>query len=285
MMQHNGRRLDGGRKPLLAAAAIAAVAGPVLFGVFTAPPIRAQSQPAAKPAFEVASIKPNTSGDRRVRFQITPGGRVALTNASAKMLIMMSFDLKPHQLEGGPNWLDNEKYDITAKAEGAANPDQLKVMMQSLLADRFKLAFHRETKEMSVYALVTAKSGSKLHATEATGEMKSMFRIGRGQINLEGATMAKLADALSNLVGRNVLDRTGISGNYDIKLEWTPDESEAPMLKSPPDAGAGAAPPAPEAAGPSVFTAIQEQLGLKLEAQKGPVEVMVIDHIEKASEN
>jgi len=158
-------------------------------------------------------------------------------------------------------------------------------MLQSLLLDRFKLTFHRETKDLAVYALVTGKNGPKLHASETAGEMKRQFRIGRGQINLEGATMAGLADALSNLVGRNVLDRTGISGNYDIKLEWTPDESEPSMFKGPPADGAGAGAPAPDASGPSVFTAIQEQLGLKLEAQKGPVEVMVIEHIEKASEN
>ena len=289
MTQRNGRRLDGTRKLLLAAAGIAAVAGPVVFGVFSAPATHAQSpaapsQPAAKPAFEVASIKPSNSADDRVSFRITPGGRVAITNGSAKMLIMMSYNLKPHQLEGGPNWLDSEKYDITAKAEGPDNPDQLKVMMQSLLADRFKLTFHRETREMPVYALVPGKNGPKLHAAEVSDGKGRRFRIGRGQIELLGADMAGLADALSNVVGRTVLDRTSISGNYDFKLEWTPDESENPILKGPPNGREGAA-PAPDAAGPSVFTAIQEQLGLKLEAQKGPVEVMVIDHIERASEN
>lgn len=289
MTQRIGRRLDGGRKLLLVAAGIAAVAGPVLFGVFSAPAIHAQSpsaqsQPPAKPTFEVASIKPSNSADDRVSFRITPGGRVAINNGSAKMLIMMAYNLKPHQLEGGPNWLDSEKYDITAKAEGPDNPDQLKVMMQSLLADRFKLTFHRETREMPVYALVPGKNGPKLHTAEVSDGKGRRFRIGRGQIELLGADMAGLADALSNVVGRAVLDRTSIAGNYDFKLEWTPDESENPILKGPPNGREGAA-PAPDAAGPSVFTAIQEQLGLKLETQKGPVEVMVIDHIERASEN
>ena len=285
MTRRIGRRLDGRRKLLLAAAGIAALAGPVVFGVLTAPAIRAQSQPGAKPSFEVASIKQNTSGDHRIMFQITPGGRLVATNASAKMLITMSYNLKPHQLEGGPNWLDSDKYDITAKAEGAADRDQIKLMIQSLLADRFKLAFHRETKEMPIYALVQGKNGPRLHASEATGgEAKSQVRIGRGQIDLQSATMAGLADALSTLVGRNILDRTGITGNYDIKLEWTPGESESPLFKGPPD-GAGGGAPAPEGNGPSVFTAVQEQLGLKLESQKGPVEMLVIDHIEKATGN
>lgn len=285
MTQRLGRRLDAGRKLLLAAAGIAAVAGPVVFGVFTAPAIRAQSQPAAKPAFEVASIKPNTSADHRVMFQITPGGRLACTNATAKILITMAYNLKPHQLEGGPAWLDSDKYDITAKGNGATGRDDLKLMIQSLLADRFKLAFHRETKEMPVYVLVPGKNGPKLHASEPSGgEVKSQFRMGRGQLDLQSANMAGLADALSTQVGSNILDRTGISGFYDIKLEWTPDESESPLFKGPPD-GKAAAAPAPDAAGPSIFTAIQEQLGLKLESQKGPVEMFIIDHIEKASEN
>ena len=292
MARHIGCGLDGRRK-LLGAAGIAAVAGPVVFGIFSAPPIRAQSQPAAKPEFDVASIKPNTSGDRRVSFQITPGGRLACTNATAKTLIMMAYDLKPHQLDGGPNWLDSDRYDVTAKGEGGRGRDDFhdnfhddfKVMLQGLLADRFKLTFHRETKELPIYALVAAKNGPKLHATESGGDNKQQFqRMGRGQFELQGATMAVLANALSSAVGRSVMDKTGISGSYDIKLEWTPDESEGGMLKAAPDGKDGAA-PAPEATGPSLFTALQEQLGLKLEAQKGPVEVVVIDHIEKASEN
>jgi bla regulator protein blaR1 len=281
-----GRRLDIGRKLLLAAAGIAPVAGPVVFGVFNAPPIRAQSQPAANPAFEVASIKPNHSADRNVSFQITPGGRLACTNANAKMLITMAYKLKPHQIEGAPAWLESERYDITAKAEGSTGRDDLKLMIQGLLADRFELTFHRETKEMPVYALVIGKNGPKLHAIDSGGEVKSQSqRMERGLLDLEGANMAGFADALSAMVGRNVLDRTGMPGLCDIKLEWTPDESESAMFKGAGDGKEGGGAPAPEAAGPSVFTAIQEQLGLKLEAQKCPVEMLMIDHIEKASEN
>lgn len=289
MLRRIGRQLDFRRKLLLAAAGIAAVAGPILFGVAGAPDIRAQSQPAAPaaaPAFEVASIKPNSSDDRRVMFQITAGGRVHCTNVSPQMLIIMAYDLKPNQLTGGPSWLDSVKYDITAKAEGPEEPDRLKQMMQTLLADRFKLAFHRETKDLPIYELVTAKNGSKLRpsAEDARKNQQQFARMGRGSMDLQQMTMANFADHLSRVVGRNVFDRTGITGTYDIKLEWTPDESESQLFKGPPD-GAGPPPPSPDATGPSLFAALQEQLGLKLVAGKGPVEIVVIDHIEKASEN
>jgi len=155
--------------------------------------------------------------------------------------------------------------------------------MQRLLADRFKLAIHRETKEMTIYALLAGKNISKLHPAADGGDgQKSQFRIGRGQLNLQSSTMAQLADALSKMVGRNVIDRTGIPGSFDIKLEWTPDPSEGGVRG--PD-GPKEDTAAVADTGPSIFTAIQEQLGLKLEGQKGPVEVVVIDHVEKASGN
>jgi bla regulator protein blaR1 len=289
MLRRMGRQLDFRRKLLLAAAGIAAVAGPILFGVASGPAMQAQSQPAAPaapPAFEVASVKPNSSGDRNTMFQITPGGRFHCSNVSPQMLIIMAYDLKPNQLTGGPNWLDSTKYDITAKAEGPEDPDRLKQMMQTLLADRFKLAFHRETKDLPIYELVTAKNGPKLKASagDAAQHQQQFFRMGRGSMDMQHVTLANFADHLSRLVGRNVYDRTGIAGTYDIKLEWTPDESESQMFKGPPD-GAGPPPPSPDTTGPSLADALQEQLGLRLVAGKGPVEIVVIDHIEKASEN
>jgi len=279
-----GRPLDFGRKLLLCIAGSGAIAGPLLFGVAQAPAVRAQSPTSAPPAFEVASIKPNKSGDGRTMFNIAEGGRVVCTNIGPKMLILMAYDLKPNQLVNAPNWIDTERYDITAKAEGPADPDQLKLMMRTLLADRFKLAIHRETKEMAIYELVAAKGGTKLKASaETSGKNRGMFRMGRGMMQLDGATMAQMADNLSRVVGRNVYDKTGLSGAYDVKLEWTPDESEAAMFKGPPDGREGPA-TAPES-GPSLTAALEEQLGLKLQPAKGPVEVVVIDHIEKASEN
>jgi bla regulator protein BlaR1 len=288
MTRRTGRQLDFGRKLLLAAAGIAAVAGPIAFGVANAPAIRAQSQPAAQaaaPAFEVASIKPNNSDDHRVMFRMAPGGRTEISDASAKMLIVMSYNLKPNQLSGGPSWLDSTKYDISAKApEGSDDPERSKLMMQTLLADRFKLAIHRETKDMPIYELVVGKNGPKLKASaEAADQHKGMFRIGRGQMDLTSVSMADFADNLSRVVGRNVYDKTGVAGTYDIKLEWTPDENESPMLKPHGDEGASA--PAADTTGPSLSDALQEKLGLKMQAAKGPVEIVVIDHIEKASEN
>jgi bla regulator protein BlaR1 len=286
MMRRVGHRLEFGKKLLLAAAGVAAVAGPIVFGVASAPAIRAQSQTAAPPVFEVASIKPNNSDDHRVSFQITPGGRVACTNISPKMLIIMAYGLKPNQLVGGPDWLDSTKYDVTAKAAGPDDHEQLKLMMQTLLADRFKLAVHRDTKEMPIYELFAGKNGPKLKASaEAGGEQhKGQFMIGRGQMDLTGATLAQFADNLSRAVGRNVFDKTGIAGEYDIKLEWTPEEGELQEFKGHGN-GKDGAPPAPDPNGPPLATALQEQLGLKLVTSKGPVELVVIDHIEKASEN
>ena len=285
MRRHIGRQLDLGRKLLLAAAGLAALAGPVLFGVAHAPLVLAQSKPGTPPpAFEVASIKPDKSGDGRVMFRITPGGRVECSNVSPKVLITMAYDLKPNQLTGGPNWIDSERYDITAKASGPDNPDQLKVMMQTLLADRFKLAIHRETKEMAIFELVAAKNGPKLTPSPATARQNQRQFMRPGQMELYSATMPQFADHLSRVTGRNVYDRTGITGTYDIKLEWTPDETEDGLFKGPP--GGGDHPSAPPAeTGPSLADALQEKLGLKLQAAKGPVEIVVIDHIERASEN
>ena len=284
MTRRTGRQLDFGRKLLLAAAGIAAVAGPIAFGVANAPAIRAQS-PAktAAQAFEVASVKPNNSDDHRVMFKMTPGGRVEINNASAKMLIVMSYNLKPNQLSGGPSWLESAKYDITATApEGPDDPERTNLMMQTLLADRFKLAIHRETKDMPIYELVTGKNGPKLKASaEAAGTHMGQFRIGHGQMDLTSVSIADFADNLSRIVGRNVYDKTGLTGTYDIKLEWTPDENENPMLKPHTDGNEGGTAPVAEA-GPSLSDALQEKLGLKLQAAKGPVEIVVIDHIEKA---
>jgi uncharacterized protein (TIGR03435 family) len=265
-------------------------------------PLGAQTAPATAPAFEVASIKANHSADRRMMMDMAPGGRLNATNLSVRQLIVTAYRIKDSQLSGGPAWIDSEHYDISAKAEGPATPEQLQLMMQTLLADRFKLSLRHETKEMPVYALVVAKDGPKLHenkeAEKAREEAKSdavkpgsanapgakgqFMRMGRGLLSAQGAPLNTLADSLSRLLGRVVLDKTGLTGLYDFELKWTPDESQAQMFKGPD--GGDSAPP-PDASGPTIFTALQEQLGLKLESQKGPVEVFVIDHVEKPTEN
>jgi len=162
-----------------------------------------------------------------------------------------------------------------------------------LLADRFQLTLHRETKEQSVYALLVAKNGPKLQesqtkdgqAKEGTGPRGPMMRMGRGELSGQGVALDMLTRTLSSQLGRTVIDRTGLKGNFDFKLTWTPDpgQSAGPPGGGPPP-GADAPPP-PDPNGPSIFTALQEQLGLRLESQKGPVEMLVIDRVEKPSEN
>jgi bla regulator protein blaR1 len=153
-----------------------------------------------------------------------------------------------------------------------------------LFADRFQLIVHRETKEQQVYALVVGKSGSKIQPTQGTGERQGMMRMGRGQVDGQGISLDNLVHALSNQLGRPVVNRTGLNGNFDIKLQWTPDpgQSTSPFGGQPPP---GVEPPPSDPNGPSLFTAIQEQLGLRLESQKGPVEMIVIDRVERPTEN
>lgn len=311
MTQRSADRLSFGRKLLLAAIGTAAVAGPLLFGLMSAPQVRAQSTQttgAPLPSFEVASIKPNRSGDVRFFISMAPG-RFTATGMTTKFLITFAYDVKEFQVSGGPSWINSERYDIDAKEEDSLveelqklPPDQrgeqIRLRAQSLLADRFKLTLHRETKELPVYALVVGKNGPKLQEAKPgdtyPNGMKGldgrahggMMRMGRGQLTGQAIPLASLATMLSQQLGRTVVDKTGLKGNYDFTLQWTPDQSQPAMLMGPEGGKPGTdnAPP-PESSGPSIFTAIQEQLGLKLESQKGPVEFLVIDHVEKPSEN
>ncbi|MGA8593910.1 MAG: TIGR03435 family protein [Bryobacteraceae bacterium] len=284
----------------------AAVTGCIAFGLAQAP----QSQ--EHPAFEVASIKPAKSGTPFVGIRSVPGsGRFTASNVSIRMLITMAYKLQPFQLEGGPAWLASDRYDIEATPERTGNDDsakqqhvdfeqqfeQQRLRIQALLEDRCKLKFHRETRELPIYALVVAKNGPKLKPSEQK-KHAPMMGIGRGRLEGQGVKLSFLADALSHQLDRTVLDKTGLTGNYDIKLEYTPDQSQGgPGFGGPPGEGPGPGagpgpgpmgkdtPAPPDSNGPSIFTALQEQLGLKLESQKGPVEILVIDHVEKPSEN
>jgi bla regulator protein blaR1 len=218
-----------------------------------------------------------------------PGGRFNAANVTVKELIIFAYNLKDQQLSGGPGWTASETFDVVGKPESSANPDQIRQMMQALLADRFKLTMRRESKELSVYNLVTAKNGPKLPESKAEaapgpGGPRRMVRMGRGQLDGQQMSMATLADVLSKMAGRTVIDKTGLTANYDVKLEWTPDAGE-PMMHAMPPEGAGPPPPVADGSGISLFTAIQEQLGLKLEAQKGMVDVFAIERVEKPSEN
>ncbi len=302
---------------LSAAAAVAAIVGPAGLGVMIEPRLRAQAPQtaAAGPAFEVASVKPNNSGDGRVMFANQPGGRFTATNVTLKMLIRMAYQLQDFQIVGGPGWMTSDHFDIVAKAEDGAPPEtpsldrtaptRTQLMIRALLAERFQLVVHTESRELPIYALVLARSDGKLgpdlHKSDVdcaalfaagrgrgplpppgpppAGErMPCGIRIGMGNMAIGSAPLSQIANAMANFLGRTVLDKTGLTGNYDANLTWTPDQ----MPQRPP--GAPELPPL-DPNGPSIFTAVQEQLGLKLDSQKGQVSALVIDRAERPKEN
>jgi uncharacterized protein (TIGR03435 family) len=220
-------------------------------------------------AFEVATIKPSkdTGGMNNLHDPV----QATWTNMPLAIVIQNAYRLQSDQLIGGPGWIRSDRWDIIAKTDRPATWEQQNKMLQLLLADRFKLKVHWETRQLPQYRLVVAKGGSKLHSNARPAGT----RIGRGLIDAHGITAAELAAWLRSELGRPVVDSTGLTGRYDFKLQWAPDESQ-PNSE-------GEMPP-PDATGPSIFAAIRE-LGLKLEAVKGPVEVLVVDYAEKPSEN
>ena len=263
-----------------------------------------QLQDAKGPQFEVASIKPAAPDARGMYFRTTAGGTLNITNMSLKEMIIFAWRLQPYQVSGGPPWLDSVRFDITAKPENKPKQDELQAMLKALLADRFQLATHPETKELPIYALALARKDGKLgpKLTEAKeggcitpdptqprapqepgkppprycGQMMMAMRT----LNIISGSVGNMAPMLARMLGRTVIDKTGLTGKYDISLEWTPDEAQLAMM--PPDLPK---PPPSEMQGPTIYTALQEQLGLKLESQKGPVEVLVIDRAEKPTGN
>ena len=242
----------------------------------------------AQPAFEVATIKPGDPSSHGVQLALGPGGRFVAKNATARMLIAFAYDIRDHQVTGGPAWIDTDPYDIVAKPESGEkmDPDKVKLMVQSLLSDRFKLKFHYESKEMGVYALVPVKGGPQLKESAMppsgrNGPRGPMMRMGRGEMNGQGVPVEFLAKTLSRQLGRTILDETGLKGSYDFTLHWTPEEGE---MMGPKPAGTEPGPP-PDASGPTIYTALQEQLGLKLESRRGPVEMYVIDNVARPTEN
>lgn len=264
------------------------------------PAVAAQSPSTAarRPAFEVASIKPNKSGDLTRLMAPQPGGRFIATNVTLSALIWRAYSLQGSQLAGGPSWLDSDRFDITAKATGNPSPNEILSMLRTLLEDRFKLTFHHESRELPVYALVVDKKGrlgSRLRPSDgkcAAAAKDYMprahdpnspppcgdFRMGAAGLTARGMTMVQVANLLAGRVDRVGLDRTALAGAFDVDLEFSPD-SLPPI--GPPGARAGADPVASDPSVPSFFTAIREQLGLRLESTKGPVEVLVVDRAER----
>jgi uncharacterized protein (TIGR03435 family) len=306
-------QLDFDRKLFLSMVGTLAYAISVMFGLLNATSSRAQSPtqstPATKFVFEVASIKPvKDSGDGPIRLMFRPDG-ISANNIALRMIIRQAYGVEDNQIVGAPGWLDSERYDIEAKMDPALIEELRKLSLdegraarqnalQALLADRLKLAVRRETKQLPVYALVVAKNGPKLQEAK-TGDTypngikgpdgvarAGMMRMGRGELTSQALPMSGLARLLSQQLGRTVIDKTGLTAKYDFTLHWTPDEGEGASF---PGAGGGPQPtnsaPPSDSSGPSLFTALQEQLGLKLESQKGPVEIIVIEHVERPSEN
>jgi uncharacterized protein (TIGR03435 family) len=226
----------------------------------------------ALPSFEVASIKPfDRTGQVGHGSVAVSGPRVTFTGYTLSALILYAYDMRAYQISGGPGWIGSDTYTIAAKVEGdgARENAEIRKMLQALLAERFGVQLHRETKEVGVYLLGPAKTGPKL--TQSTAPRMTM-QMGPGHLMMARASTAQMAALLSSVVSRPVLDQTGIAGEFDFTLDS-------------PDINMGRMQPREDLSGPSIFTALQEQLGLKMEPSKGPIEILVIDHAVKPLEN
>ena len=238
----------------------------------------------ADPSFEVATIKPSKPDDQRKAF-IVNGNQFHIINQPLTQMISFAFDVQEKQVIGLPDWAGTDRFDIDGKpdGEGAPNGKQWKTMIQKLLADRFQLKFHKDKKELSVYVLSVTKTGEKMTKDDSApnGLPALFFQGGLGKLNVRNALMTDFTGLMQSAVlDRPVLDQTGLAGRWDFTLNWTPDESQFK--------GMGVTVPSPTDsadAPPNLYTAIQEQIGLKLEATKAPADVMVIDHVEKPSAN
>lgn len=236
----------------------------------------------ADPTFEVATIKPSNPAQQGKLFTVR-GRQVMTINTTVSDLVAFAYGLHARQIVHGPGWLETDKFDITGQpdVEGVPNQVQLRRLVQKLLTDRLKLTFHREQQELSIYALVVAPKGPTLTKSSAdpNGLPSLLFR-GLGSLPASNATMADLATVMQSAVlDRPVVDRTGLTGRYDFTLTWTPDETQFASMGV-------KVPPAPaDAKAPGLFTAIQEQLGLKFEPAKAPVDVIVIDRVDRPSPN
>jgi|HubBroStandDraft_1064217.scaffolds.fasta_scaffold57886_2 bla regulator protein BlaR1 len=314
-------RLNLAKKLALTVAGVAALAAPIVVGLMNAPVIQAQapqvvasSAPGAAPKFDVASVKPvrgasNLPPDSvELNFLMPTArnarhGQFSVSNLPLRLLIQLAYNVRDFQVLGGPSWARSDRYRVDAKAAGNATYQQMLPMLQSLLADRFKLTLHRETRELPVYELTVAKGGFKIEAAKAGscvtfdpnsprpplnpnrppqpidicgGVRRSILSVAparRDRIEAVGISMPKLIEMLSGEVGATVVDKTGFTEEFDFRLEFA---SEQTVGVGPEDASPG---------DPSIFNALQEQLGLRLKPAKGPVEVLVIDHVERPSEN
>jgi len=248
----------------------------LLLGLLTVITLRGQE-------FDAVAIKPSAPGARGGGYNLSPG-RLNAKNQSLKDLVRFAYDLQDYQLSGGVGWMDTEHYEVLATFPANTADRDRAQMMQKMLADRFALTIHRESKEVTGYSLVIGKNFPKLHAPNPAQQPGMMLgrssASGLRTLTATSAKMSGLASMLADLLGRPVEDRTGLDGTFDFTMEWTPDSmNQASTGKGGQDA------PAVDQNGPTLFTGLQESLGLKLETRKMPVEVMVIDRAERPSAN
>jgi len=256
------------------------------------PPPAVSPVAAAPPVFEVSTVKQNKAGSSSSHSSFQNGLFTSSNILLKNLMQYQAYGIPEPRILGGPKWLNSKRFDIEAKTDSSV-ADQLRAlsreqrklqtqgMFQQLLADRFKLTVHWETRDLPVYALVAAKKGPSLHESkEPDGGLHTSSSA--GQFTAQGISLTEMAQALtqelSKELGRVILDKTGIKGRYDVTLKWTPETDATPVATGPDGTSR-------QDSSPSIFTAIQEQLGLKLESTKGPVQVLVIDHVEMPSEN
>jgi bla regulator protein BlaR1 len=257
------RKLNRARKLLLGFAAVTGIAIPIAIG-----------QQTAAPKFEVASIRANHLGSTSSDLGPPIGNRFTARNVYIKILMRVAYNVQDFQIVGAPDWTETDRFDIQATADRSnVNRDEYRLLLQSLLTERFGLNAHRETKEEPVFLLTAASGGSRLKESEcakdaAPNACQTAERTDRGSLRGHFVPMSELCSVLESITGRPVLDRTNLTGMYEIDLKWTP-----------------GLPAADDLTGPSLTTAIEEQLGLKLQSGKGPVSMLMVEHIERPSEN
>jgi uncharacterized protein (TIGR03435 family) len=235
----------------------------------------------ADPSFEVVTIKPSRREPLDKGFG-QRGRRFTVNNESVTDVVTLAYGLHLRQMAGAPSWAESEKFDIEGEADGEGVPslDQWRIMLRKMLADRFHLAFHTEKRELSVYALTVAKTGPKMTKSLNQDGLAGLGLRGLGSVVGRSANMGNFRNFMQGYVmDRPVLDQTGIEGRYDFQLDWTPDDFQFPGL------GVKVPPAGENAPHPDLYTAIQQQMGLKLEAVKARADVMVVDRLEKPSEN
>lgn len=238
--------------------------------------------PKANPSFEVSTVKPSKPDAPGKLFVVEPGGKFRTLNFSLGEMISTAYGVQAKQVIGAPDWVWSEKFDVEATPDTPGMPSRTQLMneVQKLMTDRFQLKFHRDKREMSALLLTVAKGGAKLKTSDNPAGLPGLFFGGVGVLNVSNAHIVEFTGLMQQAVlDRPIVDQTGLTGKYDFTLKWTPDEAQMAQM------GMKAAPSEAADAPPNLFTAMQEQLGLKLESGKAPVEVLVLDKVEQPSAN